>query len=597
MTGYRRRIPGLNSEQVMHAMGIDDAYRVQRVLVRNANGVTELVTIEDAGPFVRKKMPLQSANRAVWAALAGSACPRLPQVAATYEMPDWFVVVYDYVPGEPLADAVERTGALGADVAAQVTQDVCEALSALHALHIAHLDIAPANIILAADGAHLVDFGNARVLGSLNAVGAGAADNAMATGSGTASASRPKGTWGFAAPEQYFYKADERSDIFAAGRLLGYMLTGIQPDDENIADFEAALLDEDRVPAALRAVVERTSRFEPSARYQSVDELSLAIFRALRGDGADTAVDNTAADKDNAVQRDEGQHQGGSQRRVDARRGPRPAQIALVVLVCATALMSLTVCAKVLMGRKGEGQQAADRQAAGQQVPGDALGISDSDGGEQLDDDNGSNAVSKEATASDIERAYQSLKISESGWHVDSNGYVDYALTIQNTSEDLIVEYPEVIITGRAADGSVVFSKSQVMGVVYPGYDLTFACMTGDGTAPATVEFALGKPQDYQVSVGTGHPTEYKVHDLSVRKDGAGKLTVSGEVEKTVEGDEWLDSQSVWLSVILRDDQGQIVYGWNGFVESPGLGEQMPFSIAVYSVPDYATVEVVPIVQ
>lgn len=596
MTGYRRRIPGLNSEQVMHAMGIDDAYRVQRVLVRNANGVTELVTIEDAGPFVRKKMPLQSANRAVWAALAGSACPRLPQVAATYEMPDWFVVVYDYVPGESLANAVERAGALGAVIAAQVAQDVCEALSALHTLHVAHLDIAPANIILAADGAHLVDFGNARVLGSLDAASAGAADKA-ATGSGAAGASRPKGTWGFAAPEQYFYKADERSDIFAAGRLLGYMLTGIQPDDENIEEFEAALLDEDRVPVALRAVVERASRFEPSARYQSVDELSLAIFRALRGDGVDTAVDHAAADKDNAVQRDEARQQSGSQRRVDTRRGPRPAQIALVVLACATALMSLTVCAKVLMGRKGEDQQAADRQAAGQQVPGDALGIFDSDGGEQLDDDNGSNAVSKEATASDIERAYQSLKISESGWHVDSNGYVDYALTIQNTSEDLIVEYPEVIITGRAADGSVVFSKSQVMGVVYPGYDLTFACMTGDGTAPATVEFALGKPQDYQVSVGTGHPTEYKVHDLSVRKDGAGKLTVSGEVEKTVEGDEWLDSQSVWLSVILRDDQGQIVYGWNGFVESPGLGEQMPFSIAVYSVPDYATVEVVPIAQ
>lgn len=592
MTGYRRRIPGLNSEQVMHAMGIDDAYRVQRVLVRNANGVTELVTIEDAGPFVRKKMPLQSANRAVWAALAGSACPRLPQVAATYEMPDWFVVVYDYVPGESLANAVERAGALGADVAAQIAQDVCEALSALHALHVAHLDIAPANIILAADGAHLVDFGNARVLDSLNAASDGAADNAMATGPGVASASRPKGTWGFAAPEQYFYKADERSDIFAAGRLLGYMLTGIQPDDENIAEFEAALLDEDRVPAALHSVTERASRFEPSARYQSVDELSLAIFRALQGDGADTAVDHAAADKDNAVRRDEGQHQGGSQRRVDTRRGPRPAQIALVVLACATALMSLTVCGKVLMGRKGE-----DQQTAGQHVPGDALGISDSDGGEQLDDDSGSNAVSKEATASDIERAYQSLKISESGWHVDSSGYVDYALTIQNTSEDLIVEYPEVIITGRAADGSVVFSKSQVMGVVYPGYDLTFACMTGDGTAPATVEFALGKPQDYQVSVGTGHPTEYKVHDLSVRKGGSGELTVSGEVEKTVEGDEWLDSQSVWMSVILRDDQGQIVYGWNGFVESPGLGEQMPFFIEVYSVPDYATVEVVPIAQ
>lgn len=592
MTGYRRRIPGLNSEQVMHAMGIDDAYRVQRVLVRNANGVTELVTIEDAGPFVRKKMPLQSANRAVWAALAGATCPRLPQVAATYEMPDWFVAVYDYVPGETLADAVERAGTLDADVAAQIAQDVCEALSALHARGVVHLDVSPANVLLAADGAHIIDFGNARVMDSGDGADAG-----TRRGTDAAGLLRPKGTWGFAAPEQYFYKADQRSDIFAAGRLLGYMLTGVQPDDENIVDFEAALLDEDRVPAALRAVAERASRFEPSARYQSVDELSLVISRALRGDGADTAADNTAADKDNAVQRDEGRRQSGSKQQVDGRRGSRPAQIALVVLACATALMSLTVCAKVLMGRKGEDQQAAGQQATSQQVPGDVLGVSDSDGGVQLDDDNGSNTVPARATASDIERAYQSLKISESGWHVDSNGYVDYALTIQNTSEDLIVEYPEVIITGRAADGSVVFSKSQVMGVVYPGYDLTFACMTGDGTAPATVEFALGKPQDYQVSVGTGHPTEYKVLDQTARKGGAGKLAVSGEIEKTVEGDEWLDSQGVWLSVILRDDQGQIVYGWNGFVDSPGLGEQMPFSIEVYSVPDYATVEVVPIAQ
>lgn len=592
MTGYRRRIPGLNSEQVMHAMGIDDAYRVQRVLVRNANGVTELVTIEDAGPFVRKKMPLQSANRAVWAALAGSACPRLPQVAATYEMPDWFVAVYDYVPGETLADAVERAGTLDADVAAQIAQDVCEALLALHARGVVHLDVSPANVLLAADGAHIIDFGNARVMDSGDGADAG-----TRRGTDAAGLLRPKGTWGFAAPEQYFYKADQRSDIFAVGRLLGYMLTGVQPDDENIVDFEAALLDEDRVPAALRAVAERASRFEPSARYQSVDELSLAISRALRGDGADTAADNTAADKDNAVQRDEGRRQSGPKQQVDGRRGSRPAQIALVVLACATALMSLTVCAKVLMGRKGEDQQAAGQQATSQQVPGDVLGVSDSDGGVQLDDDNGSNTVPARATASDIERAYQSLKISESGWHVDSNGYVDYALTIQNTSEDLIVEYPEVIITGRAADGSVVFSKSQVMGVVYPGYDLTFACMTGDGTAPVTVEFALGKPQDYQVSVGTGHPTEYKVLDQTARKGGAGKLAVSGEIEKTVEGDEWLDSQGVWLSVILRDDQGQIVYGWNGFVDSPGLGEQMPFSIEVYSVPDYATVEVVPIAQ
>ena len=33
----------LNDEQVMHAMSIDDMYRVERVLARGAGGVTELV--------------------------------------------------------------------------------------------------------------------------------------------------------------------------------------------------------------------------------------------------------------------------------------------------------------------------------------------------------------------------------------------------------------------------------------------------------------------------------------------------------------------------------------------------------------------------
>ena len=43
----------LNSEQLMHAMSVDDGYRVERVLACGAGGVTELVTIDGSGPFVR----------------------------------------------------------------------------------------------------------------------------------------------------------------------------------------------------------------------------------------------------------------------------------------------------------------------------------------------------------------------------------------------------------------------------------------------------------------------------------------------------------------------------------------------------------------
>ncbi len=46
----------MDDKQAMHAMSIDDAYHVERTLARGPSGVTELVSIDGNGPFVRKKM-------------------------------------------------------------------------------------------------------------------------------------------------------------------------------------------------------------------------------------------------------------------------------------------------------------------------------------------------------------------------------------------------------------------------------------------------------------------------------------------------------------------------------------------------------------
>lgn len=594
----------MNSEQVMHAMGIDDAYHVERVLVRSSNGVTELVTIEGAGPFVRKKMPLDEVNRSVWAAIAGNDCARLPQVAATYEMPDCFAAVYDYVPGETLEDVMARSDALDVGSAVQLATDVCEALAALHRRGVMHLDIAPRNIIVAADGAHVIDFGNARLI----------ADSGDVHGE----AVRPKGTWGFAAPEQFFSRASVRSDVFAVGRLLGYMLTGIQPDDDRISAFETALRDESRVPASLRGVIERAIGFEPSARYQRIEDLAAALEDATGtgagagagagiGAGAGTsagartgaganaaAVPGAAAapavaavsavDAPSAAAATPGAAVKSADRRpVSALR------IATLVLAIATALMGLVVAYRVLVQEvpATTGDAAAD---GADDRPGDA--VSDDDA---ADAQGGSTQLAGEPSQGDLQRAADSLKIAESGWSVGPGGCVQYAITLENTSDDLIIEFPEVIITGRSASGSIVFSSSQVMGVVFPNSTLTFACMEGNGTVPATVDFALAKPKDYGVSIGTGRPTEYKMHDVAARRDANDKVVVTGEVEKVAEGDESISGSDVWLSVVLRDDDGAIVSGSNGFVTSPGLGERMPFSITIYDCPEYATLEVVPL--
>lgn len=590
----------MNSEQVMHVMGIDDAYHVERVLVRSSNGVTELVTIEGAGPFVRKKMPLDEVNRSVWAAIAGNDCARLPQVAATYEMPDCFAAVYDYVPGETLEDVMARSDALDVGSAVQLATDVCEALAALHRRGVMHLDIAPRNIIVAADGAHVIDFGNARLI----------ADSGDVHGETV----RPKGTWGFAAPEQFFSRASVRSDVFAVGRLLGYMLTGIQPDDDRIAEFEAALRDESRVPASLRGVIERAIGFEPSARYQCIEDLAAALEDATGiGAGASAGVCTGAGASAAAAPGAAAAPAAAAASAVDAasaaaatpgaavksadRRPVSVLRIATLVLAIATALMGLVVAYRVLVQEvpTTTGDAAAD---GADDRPGDAAPSGDVvDGvpdGEPIVQ-GGSALLAGELSQGDLQRAADALGIAESGWSVDPSGCVRYAITLENTSDDLIIGFPEVIITGRSASGSIVFSSSQMMGVVFPGSTMTFACLAGNGTAPATVDFTLAKPKDYGVSIGTGRPTEYKMHDVAARRGANDKVVVTGEVEKIAEGDESISGGDVWLSVVLRDDDGAIVSGSNGFVTSPGLGERMPFSITIYDCPEYATLEVVPL--
>ena len=254
----------MDDGQTLRSLVRDDAYVVERVLADGPSGRTEIVSLDGEGPLVRKRIPLAIANASAWAAAMEADEPLLPRIESLYRMPDVLVVVYDYVPGDSLRDMVERDGRLSSERAVAVIADVCRAVGALHDRGVVHRDITPGNVIVSADGAHLVDLGIARQRVE-----------------GRRRDTTTLGTWGFAAPEQYgFAQTDARSDVYALGRLLGYLLTGERPDSE---DYERALADEARVPKELAEVVRVATSFEPSARYQSAADLVAAAGDALAG--------------------------------------------------------------------------------------------------------------------------------------------------------------------------------------------------------------------------------------------------------------------------------------------------------------------------
>jgi hypothetical protein len=246
----------------LHAIELDDSYHVERVLADGPSSRTELVTLDGLGPLVRKRIPRELANPEAWARLTLVEEPLLPHVEGMYSLPDAFVVVSDYVEGQTLAEHVTREGALPPREAVGVLVDVAHAANVLHSHDVVHRDITPSNVVLAADGAHLIDLGIAR----------------LHTRDMPHDTTR-MGTWGFASPEQFgFAQTDARSDVYSLGRLLAFMLTGLRPDEPS---FEGALANPSRVPGPLRSVILRACEFEPSSRPQGADELAREAQDAL----------------------------------------------------------------------------------------------------------------------------------------------------------------------------------------------------------------------------------------------------------------------------------------------------------------------------
>ena len=548
----------MDDTRTMHAMGIDDAYHVEQVLARGPRGVTELVTIDGVGPFVRKKIPTVLAQRGVWSALGGSTCPRLPRVEATYELPDCVAVVLDYVPGPTLEQVVAERGRLQQNEAVNLAQQICEAVQELHRLGILHRDLTPANIIVADDGAHIIDLGIARPL----------TDTANRNRDTTA-----LGTYGFASPEQYgFAPTDVRSDIYSLGRILGFMLTGVYPDDTR---YTPLLSDDLHVTPRLRAIVERATAFEPSARYQNVTQFARALTSPV--DPVDSYVPAYA------VQR-------------PASNGNPRRRTVIAIAVAVIAVIAI-VAAAVLIPRwiAGAGSDGGATNGTLQNA-GSRPDPSTDDDSDPVDSGTGSSTrdPAGDGAAHGNAEYGNPLELVETGWSADESGYVHYAFGLRNTSDSVCIQFPSVEITGRNDDGTVLFSDTQVLVVSFPGETAYFGSQAGNGNGiiPATVDFTVLEPEDYNYETSS-ESASFKSANLNAAPDGYGGEIFSGEISVAKDSARVREQSSqLNVSLVLRDDAGAIIYGFDTYVDWPPEGGSRPFSMDVFDPPAYDSFEV-----
>ena len=170
-----------------------------------------------------------------------------------------------YIEGPSLRERVIDAGPMPLPEVRKLGAGLAEALADLHRVGLVHRDVKPGNVLLAADGPRLIDFGVIR-------------SDALAelTESGFI-----MGSAGYMAPEQAEgRRTGPEADVFSLGALLTFATTGQGPYGTGSA---ATLLlrtvneapDLTGVPAELRGVIQRCLAADPVDRPRDRDLLAM----------------------------------------------------------------------------------------------------------------------------------------------------------------------------------------------------------------------------------------------------------------------------------------------------------------------------------
>ena len=190
--------------------------------------------------------------------------PHLPSIIDVIDCDDTFLIVMDYIEGNPLSKALETSGAQNQDDVIEWAKQLCDVLGYLHSRKppIIYRDMKPSNVMLKPDGnVMLIDFGTAREF-KYSSV----ADTTCL------------GTQGYAAPEQFggHGQTDARTDIYCLGATMYHHVTGHKPATPPYEMYPIRQWNP-MLSSGLEEIILKCTQRNPEDRYQSCAELLYAL--------------------------------------------------------------------------------------------------------------------------------------------------------------------------------------------------------------------------------------------------------------------------------------------------------------------------------
>ena len=213
--------------------------------------------------------------------LASLHHPNIVNVFEVIETNNTVYIVMEYINGGSLDEHINQAGHLSQEESIDSMLKLCSAVGFMHERKMLHLDIKPKNVMLDEDGnLYLIDFGLSKQFN--------------ADGEPESSTTIGLGTPGYAPLEQVEHHEGEKKfpatlDIYALGATLYKMLTGSTPPRASQVSDSAwngdniipRHLKESGVSGSISAIVTKAMFPSSSKRYQTVQELEMALMEII----------------------------------------------------------------------------------------------------------------------------------------------------------------------------------------------------------------------------------------------------------------------------------------------------------------------------